>query len=341
MRFQNVSLESICYHLPETILTSEDIEHQLRDCREALGLTAGRLEAITGIRERRVWPVGTRPSSVAAIAGRKALDAAGVDPKNIGLLIHAGVCRDATEPSTANVAHHLLGLEPGCIVFDVSNACLGFLNSMMIAADLIQLGRITHAMVVSGENAGPIYQDTIASIKLDPSPTHLFKSIASLTLGSAALACVLCSADQAKFGHTLLGGLSQADSEAHDVCQGYGDINHQSMVTDTARMMERGLALSQVTWEFFKKDLAWENDTADHIFHHQVSRSHSQRAYEILQLDGAKKQSDLEWLGNTGSVAVPLSMALRADDGHFRPHDKIALLAIGSGLNCLMMGLEW
>ena len=85
----------------------------------------------------------------------------------------------------------------------------------------------------------------------------------------------------------------------------------------------------------------WTNTCAKHIIHHQVSRSHQEKVFETLKLDQNLGYSDLETLGNTGTVATVLSLALRAEKKLFKRGEKLAILGIGSGINCLMMGVEW
>ncbi len=341
MEYKNVFLEGTGFHLPSEVLTSAEIEDRLASCGERLGLVTGRLEKLTGIRERRIWPSGTRPSAVSIKAAIKALEAANVSKDDINLVIHAGVCRDALEPATACVVHEGLGLDPSCIAFDVSNACVGFLNALLIAANMIELGQINYALVVSGENSGPIYPDTIQALLADQSADALKNRLASLTLGSGAVAFVLASRKKAKTTHQLLGGAIQTDSRYYHVCEGQGNIFHQSMVTNTEEMLRQGLNLSKITWEIFKASLGWSNQTPDFVFSHQVSRSHNTKALETLGLSDKKSYFDFENLGNTGSVAVPLGLAMRVEQSLFKQGDKIALLGIGSGLSCVMLGVDW
>ena len=73
MKFENVCIESLAVALPDEVWTSADIEERLRPLYERLKLPVGRLELMTGIRERRMWPAGTRPSDASAAAGRAVL----------------------------------------------------------------------------------------------------------------------------------------------------------------------------------------------------------------------------------------------------------------------------
>ncbi|MFK7822987.1 MAG: 3-oxoacyl-ACP synthase III [Oligoflexales bacterium] len=341
MRYRNVCIESTGHFLPEQELTSEEIETRLKPLWDRYSLQTGYLELLTGIRSRRVWPVGTKPSSVASQAGRKSLVKAGVAPEEVDLVMHTGVCRDASEPSTANVVHHELNLPPHCMAFDLSNACLGFLNGLTVAANMIELGQIKTALVVSGENSAPIYEVTIKALLENQEGANIRESMASLTLGSGAVAFVLQHKDISRSQHYLLGGVSQTDNDAYDLCEGHGDCYHQTMVTNTSGLMKSGLALSQVTWEYFKQHLGWDNSTPDYIFNHQVSRSHQSKVFNLLGLDERKAFFDMQTLGNTGTVATPLSLSLQEEKGTFKSGDLLALLGIGSGLNCMMLGVQW
>ena len=111
-----------------------------------------RLELMSGIQERRFFPPGTRPSSVAAAAGADLLERTGFDRDRVGALIHASVCRDFMEPATASVVHARLELSPRCTVFDLSNACLGAVNAMTVVASQIERGEIEAGLVVAGGN---------------------------------------------------------------------------------------------------------------------------------------------------------------------------------------------
>src|SRR4051812_18380531 len=106
MKYQNVCLESFGYTLPDEIVTSAEIEARLAPLYQRLRLPEGRLELMTGIRERRFWDRGVMPSEKSIESAEKAIAAAGIDKLKIGALIHASVCRDYLEPATACGVHH-------------------------------------------------------------------------------------------------------------------------------------------------------------------------------------------------------------------------------------------
>ncbi|MEK9634570.1 MAG: 3-oxoacyl-ACP synthase III, partial [Opitutae bacterium] len=89
------------------------------------------------------------PSVASAQAGRNLLKK-GIAPDGIDLLIHSAVCRDRLEPATASYVHGLMDLGGNTQILDVSNACLGFVNAVTLAAGMIECGQINRAVIVAG-----------------------------------------------------------------------------------------------------------------------------------------------------------------------------------------------
>lgn len=346
MKFARTCIESLAVALPGEILGTTEIEERLRPLYERLRLPFGRLELMTGIRERRVWPEGTRPSDASAAAGRAALAKSGLRAAQVELYIHGAVCRDMLEPATASFAHRKIGLPSSAQIFDVSNACLGFLNSLTIAAGLIESGQIRCALVTSGENGRPLVEQTLRTLLEKPLDRNAIKPyFANLTIGSGAVAAVVCHESLLPAGaraHRLLGGVARAATEHSELCQGdtHG-ADSLAMQTDSEALLTAGLALARETWDAFTATTGWDAGSTDRFICHQVGSTHRRKLYEALGLDLAKDFSTFETLGNTGSVALPATLALAVEAGAVRPGHKVGLLGIGSGLNCLMLALEW
>jgi 3-oxoacyl-[acyl-carrier-protein] synthase-3 len=341
MKFTHVCLESLAVALPDEIWTSAQIEERLRPLYQRLKLPEGRLELMTGIRERRMWPEGTRPSDASAAAGRAVLAQSGVRAEQIELFIHAAVSRDMLEPATASFAHRKIGLPGTAQIFDVSNACLGFLNALTLAAGLIESGQIRCAMVVSGENGRPLVEQTLRTLVERPLTRNEIKPyFANLTIGSGAVGAIVCHESLVRGrAHRLLGGVARAATQHSELCQGdtYG-AESLAMQTDSEQLLLAGVALARETWTDFTAE---QGATFDRFICHQVGSVHRRKLYETLQLDLAKDFSTFETLGNTGSVALPATLATAVNAGAVREGDRIGLLGIGSGLNCLMLALEW
>ena len=102
MRYQHVCVEGFAYSLPPHVVTSDEIEARLAPVYEKFSLPSGRLELMTGIRERRFWDRGVLPGTISALTAEKLLAETGFDRDRIGCLIHGSVCRDQLEPATAS-----------------------------------------------------------------------------------------------------------------------------------------------------------------------------------------------------------------------------------------------
>jgi acyl-CoA:acyl-CoA alkyltransferase len=337
MRWSKVFLAGIGWDLGDDVWTSAAIEDRLAPVYQRIGLHPGRLELMTGIRERRFYSEPIAPSTIAARAGRMAIERSGIDASRIGCVVHASVCRDFLEPATANVVHRSLGLSDGAEVFDLSNACLGVLSAAAIVADRIEMGRIDAGLIVAGENGRPLVESTIAALLADPTIDRksIKDSIASLTIGSGGAAFLLAREGE----HRLIGGVVRSATEHHHLCHGGQNGVALSMSTDSEALLNAGIALARRTWSDFVE--ATGLSAPDRVITHQVGKAHHHQLLEALGLDRARAFVTYDRLGNVGSVSLPISLGLAAEEGFIRSNDKIALLGIGSGLSSLMMGVEW
>lgn len=345
MRFRHACLEALAPVLPDEVWTSAALEQQLGPLYERLRLPFGRLELMSGIRERRMWPPGFRPSEAAAAAGRRTLGRSRLGPRRMEVLIHSAVCRDMLEPATAAFVHHALGLGPGTQVFDLSNACLGFLNGLVTLGAMIDAGQVRAGLVVSGESGRPLVERTIRHLLMAPLDRQGIKPyFANLTIGSGAVAAVVCHEDELPPGaprHRLVAGCARADTSHSGLCQGDSAGAGLDMQTDSEQLLQAGVEVARRTWEDFGRETGWTAATPDCIVCHQVGTAHRRGLYDALALDVAKDFSTFATLGNTGSAALPTALGLAVEQGVIRDGHKVALLGIGSGINCLMLALEW
>ena len=382
MLYQNVCLETVACTLPEEVVTSAEIEARLEPLYTRLRLPEGRLELMTGIRERRFWLPDVPPSAKSVETAAKALDRAGIDLQQIGALVHGSVSRDFLEPATACSVHHCLGLSNRCAVYDVSNACLGLLNGVVQVANMIELGQIRAGVVVGTESGRALVESTIAHLNADTSLSRqdIKTAFASLTIGSGSAAIVLCDRKLSRTGNRLLGGVLQTATEHCELCQG-GHVNVASpfgrgaeeslpspfergaenslpspfgrgaggegfappllMATDSESLMREGVAAAQSAFAAFLEEMKWQAGDIQKTFCHQVGRAHHRLLFESLGLDQRIDFSTFEHLGNTGAAALPTAASLGIEAGHVQPGDRVALLGIGSGINVMMLGIEW
>jgi 3-oxoacyl-[acyl-carrier-protein] synthase-3 len=347
MRFEHVGLAVIAVTLPEERLTSSAIESQLAPVYERLRLPPGRLELMSGIFERRCFPSGTWPGVVSIATADAALNSIPLERRDVGCLIHASVCRDFLEPATASRVHAGLGLSTDCWVYDLSNACLGLLNGAVQIAHLIEHQVISAGIVVGTEQSRPLLETTIASLLADQSLTRqsIKPAFASLTIGSASCAWVLV--DRRRWPNTsrLEVAVARADTQHFGLCASESDQAGEAMAplmeTDAEALLEAGLQTGAANFETLTSQAGWSRAEIDRTVCHQVGSRHRAQMLERFQLGRERDSITYPWLGNTGSVALPVTLAAAARYGQVQSNDAVALLGIGSGINSVMLGVRW
>ena len=350
MKYSKVYIESFGYELAPEVITTDYLEKKLAPFYSAMGFGPGQLEALTGIKERRYWKEGHTLAEHAAIAGQRALDEAGISPDQIGALAYCGVCQDGFEPATSCAVAHALNIGKNAHIFDVKNACLGVITGMVQVANEIELGNINAGLVVSCETSRQIVESTINEINTHKSLEFYKDAIATMTGGSGAVAVLLTDGtignpDNRK--HAIKGGVVKNAIQHHRLCHwGFEDngmpvSSKVIMRTQAQGVLEHGLELAKDTFAAFKKEFHLPHDKPDKFIGHQVGSFHHQRFYQILNQDIKKDFCTFPYLGNIGTVSLPITAAIADERGFLQPGDFVAFIGVGSGLNCYILGVEW
>ncbi len=349
MRYENVCVEAFAATFPEEIITTDELERQFGALYERLHLPPGRLELMTGIRERRLWPKGILPGDQSVRTVELLLDSTGIDRSLVGAFIHASVCRDYQEPATACAVHQRLHLPRQCVIFDISNACLGILTGMIQVANAIELGQIEAGIVVGTENSRPLLETTIRLLNEDTNITRqsVKAYFASLTIGSGSAAVLLTNRKRSRTGNLLRCGIVESNTDQSHLCRSAVDVSAggkgdgQLMWTDSETLLHEGVATAKRGFERFQTELEWSPESIDRLFCHQVGKAHQKLLFEELGLVVERNFATLPYLGNTGSVALPTAAAVGMAAGYTQPGNRVALLGIGSGINVIMLGIDW
>lgn len=338
MRFSNVVIAGIAHVDAPIRITSAELCAPLTGTMERLGLRPDLLASASGVIARRYWEPGVQPSQAATWAAEKVLAQTGIARERIGVLMNTSVCRDFIEPSTACLVHSNLGLSSHCLNFDVGNACLAFLNGMQIASLMIERGQIDYALVVDGESARFVQEATVARLAQDSTTAAEFRDqFATLTLGSGAAAMILARRELAPEGHTFVGSVSRAATQHSGLCKGQVD----RMDTDAKTLLLAGLELASQTWAEAQREFGWQTAEFDEFILHQVSGTHTASLSKVLGLDPAKILTTYQEFGNIGPASVPIVLSKSAEAGRLKPGMRVALMGIGSGLNCSMAEICW
>ena len=334
-RHQHSGILSLAAVEAPRVVTSDWIDEQLAETYQRNGLRPGLLAGLAGIEERRWWDDDVSFTEAAAMAGRAAIEKAGIDPSKIGILISTSVCKENLEPSVACAVHHQLGLSTSCLNFDIANACLGFINAMHLAATMLDAGTVEYALIVDGEGSRYTQQTTLERLR-DPNSTagDVFAEFASLTLGSGAAAMVMARKNRHGNVHRLIGGVARAGTEHNSLCIG----NLDRMTTDTHGLLVAGLDLAADAWDASKTDFDWTDGLDWYIFH-QVSKVHTTMLCDRLAIDSSKVPLTFPKYGNVGPAAVPITLASVQDQ--IEPGQRVLCMGIGSGLNTSFSEILW
>ncbi|MFC4727425.1 3-oxoacyl-ACP synthase III [Coralloluteibacterium thermophilus] len=338
MLFQHVAIAGLAHVDAPHRLTSDEINARLKPTLDRLGIRTDVLQDVAGIHARRLWDDEVKASDAATLAGVKALADAGIDPDRVGLLVNTSVSRDFLEPSTASIVAGNLKLPDTCQNFDLANACLAFVNGMDVAARMIDRGEIDYALIVDGETANLAYEKTLERLTREDATAEEFRNeLATLTLGCGAAGMVLARAELAPNAPRYKGGVTRSATEWNGLCRG----NLDRMVTDTRLLLIEGLKLAQKTFVAAKSALGWAVDELDEFVIHQVSRAHTKAFVDAFGIDPKKVMTIFGEHGNIGPASVPIVLSKLREMGRLKKGNRVALLGIGSGLNCTMAEVEW
>lgn len=318
-------------------ITSDEFDDRMEPVRTRLHLPRGTLQRIAGVEERRVWAEEDGFRQGAIRAGKEALDRAGVEPGQIDLLINTSVSRHHLEPSVAVGLHAGIGLPSSAMNFDITNACLGFINGLTLAANMIQAGQIRYALIVNAEDMDSTHRDTITRLNEEATTREEFNErYAALTLGSGAAAAVVGPLSGHPDAHAITGAAARSASQHYELCVGsFGDMR-----TDTTALLDNGLQLIMDCWDAAHLD-GWSWRDVDMCVTHQVSAVYSREFAKRSGIPLDRLPMTFPFWGNVGPASVPMTLAREADQGHLSAGDRVLLLGVGSGLNTTLMEIIW
>ena len=300
-------------YVPERVLTNGDLEKMVETNDEWIVTR-------TGIRERRIAAEGESTTDLAERAARAALEASGVAPEEVDLVIVATITGDRPFPSTACRLQERLGL-PRAAAFDLQAACTGFIYALSAACQSVASGLCRHALVVGAERLSSITDYT------DRNTCVLF--------GDGAGAVVLGPVEEGRgFRAFELG----ADGSGGDLLtlneKGFIAMNGREVFKFAVRIMgaaaEEALAKAGLT----KADI-------DLLVPHQANVRIIDAALERLELPPEKCMVNLDRYGNVSAASIPLALDEAVRCGRVKPGDCVVLVGFGGGLTWGASVLIW
>lgn len=273
--------------------------------------------ARTGIRFRHIAGEGETTATLGAEAARKALEAAGVDAKDVDLIVLATATPDQTFPASATKVQTMLGIGD-CVSFDVAAVCSGFLYALTVADSMIRAGGAKTAIVIGSETFSRIldWEDRATCV--------LFGDGAGAVVlrGEEGEAGILSSSLHADGRYNELlyvdGGPSTTGTVGKVRMRGSEVFRHA--VTNLASVMSEVLAKAGLS----AADVDW-------VVPHQANARILDATARKLGLPAEKVIVTVDQHANTSAASVPLALDLAVRDGRIKAGDILVLEAMGGG----------
>jgi 3-oxoacyl-[acyl-carrier-protein] synthase III len=308
------ALASVAMAVPDRVVTNAAVA-------EGAGVTEQWIVHRTGVRERRHVSEGERLQDLATAAGRGALEQAGVQPKDVDLVLVATLAADELTPNAAPlVAHDLGAVNAGAM--DVGAACTGFLSALQLATAQVEGGRADNVLVIGAD---------VLSRYIDPTD----RGTAALFADGAGAAIVAPATNGGRIGDILLrcdgsgaGAITASDRERIIHMQGHDTFKaavHRMSEASIEAVHGAGLHLTDI----------------DLFVYHQANARILTAVAERLGLDEARVLNSIDRYGNSSSATLPIALADARERGMLEPGMRVLLAAFGAGFTWGAGVIEW
>jgi 3-oxoacyl-[acyl-carrier-protein] synthase-3 len=305
--------------LPDKRLTNDDLSRMVDTNDEWITQR-------TGIKERRLASDADSTATLATAAARKAITSAGLEPKDIELIICATITPEMVFPSTACFVGASLGLA-GVPAFDMSAACSGFIYALVSGANFVRAGQYKNVVVIGAETLSRItdYTDRSSCIlfgdgagavvlqrSTDPTRGLLYSSLHADGSGADAMKCIPGS----RFPLT-----EQLLADRNQFMKIKGREVYKFAVTKFEELIHEAMRACELTADQVKL-----------IIPHQVNQRIIDSAMEKLNLPSEKAFVNIDRYGNTSAASIPIALDEAHRTGRFNRGDAIIFVAFGGGL---------
>lgn len=322
---------------PEERLASRELMQEAR-VKENFGISDNYLERLTGILERRRAGNGVEPSDLAAAAARQALERAGIDPREIQFIAYTGVTRDhCIEPSTAHNVQRKLGAF-NAHAFDVSNACLGFMNGIL-SVDSFLGGGARYGLVVTGEKGSMFARNAVKELRRARDQAQFSKLLAGLTLGDVGAAFLLGRKQHPDHGFV---GFEFASDGAHaDLCWCGDEENVGAVYTDMPGLLKEATQLGVTVYNSLINALKWSGSELRWYIPHQIGKISFKIHTRVTGVPASRMPNSYRRYGNLITGNIPVCVDCIDADRRLSDGDKVWMAGAGSGVCAGHAGLVW
>jgi 3-oxoacyl-[acyl-carrier-protein] synthase III len=330
------ALIALAHWMPEKVKTVNEIEKEIT-------LFPGSLLALerrTGLKEKHICDTELRivdlaMKAVDELIRRKTWDGQPIPIDEIDLVIYFGLSREYLEPATAILIQNRLGLT-GRIAFDISNACLGFLNAWSIADAMIASGRIRKALLVSGEKIARVSDE---ALKVVNEGGDVRQQFASFTIGDGSVAAIVGKKSDNSRGVKLSAGLCETFAEHCNLCI-VKSYTEGIMNTDAKELFDTALSKHNPLVNAVIDHLNLDLKDFDTFIMHQASIPAVAKCADIIGVPFSKFVNTFAENGNMATVSLPFTLSVAMDKLHTWKKQRIMLIGFASGIGVGVFGLE-
>ncbi len=312
-------------YLPQTILSNDDLAARLDTSDEWI------VER-TGIRQRHIAAANEFTSDLGLAAARRALDAAGLTPADIDLIVVATATPDQTFPAVATVIQHKLGMVHG-VAFDVGAVCSGFLYALTVADALLRGGGHHRALVIGAETFSRLldWEDRATAVLFGDGAGAVVLE-ARMQPGTTSDRGMLASRlhSDGRYNDLLFvdGGPGSTGTTGHLRMKGKEVFRHA--VTNLSSVMGEVLEAASLQ----PADVDW-------VIPHQANLRILEATAKKLGLDPRQVVVTVDRHANTSAASVPLALDVAVRDGRVQPGQLLLLEAMGGGFTWGAAAVRW
>ncbi|WOV85066.1 ketoacyl-ACP synthase III [Sporosarcina jeotgali] len=306
-----VGLLSIGKYVPEHVLTNADLEKRMDTSDEWI-------RTRTGIEERRIADNCTDTSDMAYEAAKEAIEKAGIEPEQIGMILVATVTPDQPFPSVSTMLQARLGAK-NAAAMDISAACAGFMYGVVTAKHFVEAGTHDYVLVVGVEKLSKI--------------TDWKDRNTAVLFGDGAGAGIVgkVSGDRGILAFEL--GADGTGGE-HLYQDRYLKMNGREVFKFAVRQMGQS-AVNVIE----KAGLSKED--VDFLIPHQANIRIMEASRERLELPPEKMSKSVHKYGNTSAASIPISLHDDIEEGRVKDDDILVLVGFGGGLTWGGICMRW
>lgn len=319
---------------PDQMVTSKELEAEIKKIRP--NLPPLDIEAVIGVRERRVASDSQSVVDMAVAACEKLLQRNKIPASMIDTVIYTSVSREYLEPATAILVCERLKIDRAK-AFDVTNACLGFVDGWMLGDALIQSKRSRIVLVVGAEKSSPFWKMALQQMG-SVSDKEASQLLPSFTLGDGAAAMLLGTRHNRSGSLHTLAGIRESFGDYKDLC--IVKDTTTPMFTNARSLFTAALRHGPELFKTLAEGVQWPMDNIDLVIPHQASRKVMDQTARILKFPVEKAHITLDRFGNMASVSVPFTLAEALESPFKKNFQKMLVMGYGSGLGVGMLAVQ-